>query len=264
MASEFESVTAVRAMGGGRYEAEIAAGWDIGGNANGGYVLAIAARAMAAEVGRPPLTVTAHYLAPAPAGPCEVDVEVHRSGRRTATIGASLRQGDRTLVQVLGTFADPAPSGVDLADGSPPDLPPYESCVRASTAEPGFVPPIQDRLDARLRPGDAGFRTGSPTGRAEIAGWFALGDRGPIDAIGLLLAADAFPPAVFNSGLPVAWVPTLELTVHVRALPAPGPLACTFRTRFAADGLLEEDGEMWDADGRLVAQSRQLALMPRG
>ena len=115
----------------------------------------------------------------------------------------------------------------------------------------------------RLRPGDDGFRTGTPTGRAEIAGWFALAAEEPIDEIGLLLVADALAPAIFNSGLPFAWVPTVELTVHIRATPAPGPLRCVFRTRFVAGGMLEEDGEIWDATGTLVAQSRQLALTPR-
>jgi hypothetical protein len=51
--------------------------------------------------------------------------------------------------------------------------------------------------------------------------------------------------------------------VHVRGVPAPGPLRCVFRTRFVHGGLLEEDGEVWDARDRLVAQSRQLALTPR-
>jgi acyl-CoA thioesterase len=59
-------------------------------------------------------------------------------------------------------------------------------------------------------------------------------------------------------------VPTLELTAHVRARPAPGLLACDVRTRFVSAGFLEVDGEYWDSTGTLVAQSRQLALVPRG
>jgi hypothetical protein len=114
-----------------------------------------------------------------------------------------------------------------------------------------------------MYPGDDGFRSGAPTGDAVIRGWFAFADEAPIDAIGLLLVADAFPPPVFNTALPAAWVPTVELTVHVRAVPAPGPLRCMFRSRFIRDGFLEEDGEIWDSAGTLVAQSRQLALLPR-
>ena len=49
----FESDTAVRPVAAGRYDAEIKPGWDVGGNANGGYLLAIAARAMRDAAGRP-------------------------------------------------------------------------------------------------------------------------------------------------------------------------------------------------------------------
>jgi hypothetical protein len=69
---------------------------------------------------------------------------------------------------------------------------------------------------------------------------------------------------VFNLDLPLGWVPTLELTAHVRARPAPGRIAAEVRTRFVTGGLLEVDGVYWDSTGRLVAQSRQLALVPRG
>ena len=93
-------------------------------------------------------------------------------------------------------------------------------------------------------------------GRAELLEWAT--------ARGMVTAVDAFPPTVFFADLPVAWVPTIELTTHVRARPAPGWLACAFTTRFITGGFLEEDGEVWDSTGRLVAQSRQLALLHRG
>ncbi|MEM8662139.1 MAG: thioesterase family protein, partial [Pseudomonadota bacterium] len=51
---------------------------------------------------------------------------------------------------------------------------------------------------------------------------------------------------------------------HVRRVPEPGWLHCRFSTRFISGGMLEEDGELWDTSGRLVAQSRQLALTPKG
>jgi hypothetical protein len=245
------------------FDATVHPGWDIGGNANGGYLLAIAGRAMAEVTGRPPLTITAHYLSPAPAGPCRIEVSPVRAGRRMATATAVLAQDGREVLRVLGTFADQTVDGPTLVAGSPPALPPYDDCDAPAMPEQGPVPALDERLAVRVRPGDDGFRHGRPTGVAEIAGWFAFVDERPVDSIGLLLVADAFPPPVFNTSLPVAWVPTLELTVHVRGVPAPGPLRCAFRSRFIQGGLLEEDGEVWDSDDHLVAQSRQLSLTPR-
>ncbi len=247
-----------------RFAARIHPGWDIGGNANGGYLMAIVARAMAAVTGRPPLTVTGHYLSPGPAGDCVVEVTLVRSGRRMATATGSLKMGDREILRMLGTFADQDHSGVLYRDGAPPELPEYAQCVNAPGPMDTELPGLVARLDSRLRPGDDGFRTGTPTGAAEIIGWFDFADRGPIDAFGLLLAADAFPPPIFNTDVPAAWVPTLELTVHLRAIPAPGPLRCVFRSKFIQGGLLDEDAEIWDADGQMVCQARQLALIPKG
>ena len=263
----FDAATAVEPAGEGRYTGRIDPGWDIAGNANGGYLLALAARAMADTVGRPPLSVTAHYLAPGRVGPCEIAVEVLRGGRRMATAAARLRRSGDDVLALLGTFAVQASGGPSVIDGQPPELPPFEQCVR--TVPPAEGSGFGDRVHVRVRPDDMGFRDQKPTGRAEIRGWFTFSDAPPadqqIDAFGLLQAVDAFAPVCFNlAGIPVGWAPTLELTVHVRGVPAPGPLRCRFRNRFVQDGLFEEDGEVWDSSGTLVAQSRQLALIPRG
>ena len=77
--------------------------------------------------------------------------------------------------------------------------------------------------------------------------------------IGLLMFADAFPPPVFTVFGPVGWVPTIELTVQVRAHPAPGPLQVRLASRYMTNGVIEEDGEYWDSAGQLVALSRQTA-----
>ena len=259
----FSTATAVRLTEDGRFAATVHDGWDIGGNANGGYLMAIAVRAMTETIGRPPLTVTGHYLRPAPAGECEIDVAVIRSGRRLATATATLSMDGKPTLTLLATFGDQSPGGPSRQTSAAVELPPYEESAPPPPAGEGPQPELMNRIDIRMHPEDGAFRRGQPSGTALMRGWFALADDEPIDAIALMLAADAFPPPVFNSGLAVGWVPTVELTVHVRGVPAPGPLRCVFRSRFIHDGLLDEEGEIWDSTGKLVCQSRQLALTPR-
>lgn len=258
---------ALRRGSAGRYLGEVQPGWDIAGAANGGYLMAIVANAVLAETGcSDPLTVTAHYLAPARPGPVEVEVTPLRSGRRLATAAASLTTPDGTLLlAALATVATSAPTpGEDvlLAEGVPPRLPPPDECVRLPATET-FPPPFMGRVDVRLHPDDVAFARERPSGQAVVRGWYGLLDAEPLTGLGVLVGADAFPPPIFNTELPIAWTPTVELTVHVRARPAGPRLACVFRTRFVAAGYLEADGELWDSDGNLVALSRQLALVPR-
>ncbi|MEM9516645.1 MAG: thioesterase family protein [Actinomycetota bacterium] len=268
MTGTFADATSSRRValvdGVGHYDTSIREGWDIGGNANGGYLLALAGRAMADTAGRPPLSLTAHYLKPGPAGPCTIDTQTVRAGRRLATVTATVSVGDTPIMQLLGSFGEQTPGGPALVTATPPMLPSYDASAIPPLPTEGPLPEMMQRIAMRLHPDDVGFRTGQPSGTAKMDGWFALADEEPIDAYGLLLASDAFPPVVFNTELPVAWVPTIELTVHIRGVPAPGPVAASFRSEFIDDGLFSEDGELWDASGQLVAQCRQLALLPRG
>ena len=186
-----------------------------------------------------------------------------KRGKRFAVATGSLAAGDTRVLEVLGTFGDlsAANEGFERIEAEPPAIAPPEQCIRQDPAR--GAPAIFGAIDLRLDPADAGFLRGEPSGLLRTRGWFRLPDAETIDTLALLLAVDAFPPTAFNGRLPVAWVPTVELTVHLRARPAPGWLRAAFSTRFVSAGFLEEDGEVWDSTGRLVAQSRQLALLPR-
>ncbi|MEM6545622.1 MAG: thioesterase family protein [Pseudomonadota bacterium] len=248
------------------YKAEIAAGWDIGGNANGGYLLAIGAKAMAAAAARPhPLSMTAHFLSPGRVGPVSIDPQIVKVGRRLTTVRATMQTEDKPLIELLGSFGDLNElEGPARVDATPPDLPPPEECVRSQPRQDTAAPPqLMSKIDLRLHPEDAKFATGEPTGTPLVRGWVRHIEGEPLDVFGLLLATDCFPPTVFNARLPIAWAPTVELTAHVRGVPEQGWLRCRFSTRFISGGMMEEDGEVWDQSGRLVAQSRQLAFTPK-
>ena len=66
-------------------------------------------------------------------------------------------------------------------------------------------------------------------------------------------------PPVFNRISPRGWVPSIELTVHFEGS-VPGRLM-RGKTDFVIDGFLGEDDEIWDSEGNLVAESRQMAKL---
>ena len=262
----FASDTAVHADGDGRYATEIRPGWDIGGNPNGGYLITLALRAMRDASERPDvLTATGHFLAPGQPGPATVTTEVVKRGRTLATVSGSLEAGGKRTVQVLAAFADlSTPAGPERVEAEPPELPPVDACIPVDPAD-GFAPPFMQRIDLRLHPDDAGFSRGAPSGEPRVRGWFRLRDDEPIDSLALVLATDAFPPTAFNGrSCRCAWVPTVELTSHVHAARA---RMVALRLHDALrHGRLPRRGrrDLGHATDRIVAQSRQLALVPRG
>lgn len=270
---ELDRGIAVRATGAGEYVAELDGGWVVGGGLNGGYLLAVLGNAIRAELaasGQPdPVSVSAYFLRPTVPGPAVVRVRRVRIGGRRATVAASLLQeegGEEVeRITALAVFGDLArmPEEIDR-ELAPPRLPPLEQCLEARQApeEVRRVAPLIQRFGTRLDPAYAGWAVGQPSGSGIIQGWFRLVDDRPLDPVALLLVVDALPPVTFDLGLP-GWAPTLELTAHVRRRPAPGWAIVRHATRTVAGGHFEEDCEVWDSEGHLVAQSRQLALLPR-
>jgi acyl-CoA thioesterase len=90
--------------------------------------------------------------------------------------------------------------------------------------------------------------------------WVRFSDGREQDPLSLVFMVDgASFPVIVELGEYMS--STVELTVHVRAMPAPGWLACRISTKHVEGGYAEEDFEVWDSAGVLVAQSRQLILI---
>ena len=116
---------------------------------------------------------------------------------------------------------------------------------------------------------------------ASIAAWVRFSDGRMPCLRSLAFFCDALPPPVLCLS-PSNWVPTLEYTVHFYNRPSidsssdvnhirdevydkanrEGFIRAEFKAKFLQNGLLAEDGELWDASGKIIlARSRQYARL---
>tara|TARA_B100000470_G_scaffold218813_1_gene204756 strand:+ start:138 stop:962 length:825 start_codon:yes stop_codon:yes gene_type:complete len=259
---DFDRETALEELGGHRHQVQLASNWNIGDNPNGGYLTAIGLQAIRRLGNHPdPISVTTHYLRPGSSGQSgEVSAELIRSGRSVTTGRASLVQDGRSRIEVMASMGDlSGASGHEYEiTVPPPDIPPPEDCVERDGLEQGVALFIASRIDLRVDPERA--KAGA-SDTAEMFGWIRFADGREPDTLGLTLFADAFAPSIFTRLGRVGWVPTIELTVHIRRRPAPGWVLGRFVTEDLHDGRMIEDGWLWDSTGSLVARSRQLAML---
>lgn len=261
---QFDDETRVARTDGGHWTTRPSDRWSIGANANGGYATSPVLRAMAEIGAHPdPLSVTTHFLRPLqPDGSAaEIRAEVVRAGRTTSVVRGSLVHQDRERLIVVGAFGDltePASAAPGSVDVPPPATPPPDDCRDRSDLEQGVELPILERLDVRIHP-DRATHAGSD--EAVMEGWIRFADGTPPSTHALPLFADAFPPSLFARFGRVGWVPTVELTVHVRRRPAPGWIQARFECDDLVDGRMVESGTLWDSTGAVVARSRQLGLL---
>lgn len=240
---------------------EIDPSWSIGDRPHGGYLLALMAGCALDSAHPHPMAMSAHYVASPAETSATVEVERLRTGRRVASSRLRLSQDGEVKVEALLTAGryQSSTSPYWSAPGGPPELPPLAECGRAPAVGPGGRRTGHlDHLELRPDPKTVGWAVGRPTGAAEIRAWLRRDDGADASPLDLLILADALPPVTFDLGL-YGWVPTVELTVLVRALPAPGWLRAVQRARLLQDGWLDEECEVWDSAGRLVVQGRQLA-----
>jgi acyl-CoA thioesterase len=266
--SEFDAAVALSGDG-PDFGAVLDGRWDGHNGTHGGFLLSLATGAIGAVLPFPdPLVVSGFYLRPGSTGPAEIRTEVIRAGRTTAFGQASVCRDGKEVLRATAAYTDltvaamsaAARGGQSYAGIQPPDLPPPEQCqVLHRPANPPIS--FAERIESRVTALPGWVTRTKPSGNPVYEGWMRFADGREPDLLSLPLFVDAVAPAVLELNL--RRMTTVELTVHLRARPAPGWLAYRTLTRYLADGYFEEDAELWDSAGRLVAQSRQLGLVLR-
>jgi acyl-CoA thioesterase len=288
-AGAFDRDTAVRRLEGeaGRgasFGAEISREWCINERPHGGYLAAIVLRALietVADSARAPRSLTIHFLRPPQPGEVRIEAAIERTGGSLSTLSGRLEQGGEQIALALAAFSLPRAS-LEIAELPMPDLdaqdPSRETTDWLSERiERGQVPSFLRKLTIQPRDGARPF-SGSEA-PMDASAWLGLAEASrAVDALALALFSDALFPAPFprlsapplGAGAPHATVgaPTIDLTVHFRArIPQRAAADRTelclarFRSGLIHEGFFEEDGVIWAADGTVLAQSRQLALL---
>ncbi len=254
----FDQNTQVERIGENRWRAVLTESWCVGPVPNGGYLLAIIGRAFSqALVHVDPSAVNAFYLAPTKVGSCEIEIETLRQGGSNSFAVARLYQEGELKIQATAAYTD-----LDRASGESqmllqlPEIPAFDDCAALPVND--FIA-LTKHTHQRVIPGQEKSMLGEPQGGGEWLGWVDFRDDNPVDLNALLYFCDAFPPPAFTLYGPVGWVPTVDLSVQVRAKPAPGPIMCRITSKALTDGTVEEDGTLWDSSGKLVLLSRQTA-----
>ncbi len=258
----FDDVTAVEPSGPTGFVADLDPLWTVAGNPNGGYLQAVMARA---AVARSPhgqvLAASTHFLrAPRP-GRVDLAVELLREGRTASQVRVRLSQQDAIRAESVFSLGDlPAVDGAtQWASGHLPEPGlPFPDCPRFLPPRELFPVELLYQVEVHLEPDSLSFANGQPRGIGELRGWLGLPGGQPFDPLSLLLAADVFPPATFDLEF-TGWVPTMELSTYIRAVPSPGPVQVIMKANVIQGGRVDETCTIRDGLGRIVAQSHQLA-----
>lgn len=256
----FDQDTAITALGDGVYEADLQDRWKVVLGPNGGYLMAIVLRAMQTQINddeRSPRSLTLHYLAAPGPGKLRIHTSIERSGRNLSTITARFSQEDKLIGIGIAAFGK-ARDGIAFNDWPAPEVEPAASLQDWDPFGghgPVFLKNWQMRHALEI-----------DENRARTGGWMRLAQARAPDALAVAAMSDTwFPPLFMKTSRPLP-APTIDLTVHFRTdinalnLPADSWVLGVFETRVAADGYFEEDGCLWDEQGRLLAHSRQLAV----
>ena len=238
--------------------------WTQGRAAFGGLVVAAALRAMLPHVSeeRRLRSLFVSFVAPVGVGEAKIHVELLRSGRALTTLEARVFQGESVCTVLLGSFGEAHERELAV---EPPKMP----AVAAADALPeipfveGIFPQFTQHLAYRMTSDIAPY---SGAERAFVQGWCRLRDAERVGYPEIAALIDAWwPPIVSIAEAPLAASSMTWLINFFAELPPEGlsPDAWWMyegRCDASKGGYADTDSFFWDAEGRLIARSRQLAV----
>lgn len=280
----FDQATTV-AGGEGVYTADVHPSWDGPLSTHGGLLGAIILKAVDREVNPENVlqirSLTCQYLRAPSHGKVRVEVEVLRRGRRFASCRAALYSDEKICITALTTHSvrdlpvvdewspDP-PKTKPAPSRDAPERPPQELIGGANAwlQMPDGVPAFFKRWLFAPRFGTGPF-LGPPVDRnrgTTNGGWMLARDHRPVDLATLAFLVDVFWPSVLEPLRKPAIAPTIDLTTHFRAnIPAGGlpdqPLLVVNNSIAVEAGFADSDSKVFSADGKLLAQGRQLQML---
>ncbi|MFI9510665.1 thioesterase family protein [Nocardia sp. NPDC052566] len=256
----------------GRYVGTIEPTWTIGPKVHGGTMVAASAAAATrwlrtahpelAEMA--PIAASSDFRGAPDPGEIEYEVRIRKVGRQICLADTDLRQHGKTLVRTAFTFGhlddgEPLYAGDDEMPTEPP-----AGALHYGTGSPMSVVNVAQGAELAIDTDWARFLSGEK-GIPRLRLWirpFAGDAADPeVATFFAMMSADMSPPVPMNLGH-FGWAPTVQMTTYLRRRPAPGWLRIIATSREVGGRMFDEDQLVLDSTGAVVAQSRQLALMP--
>ncbi|MCB0923538.1 MAG: thioesterase family protein [Mycobacterium sp.] len=253
------------------FAADLGADWTIGPKVHGGVMVALCAKAARAGYrtdasgadGAHPVGVSANFLSAPDPGPVRLRTTVRKRGRRIGLVDVELMQGQRACVHAVVTLGVPEHDAVPLySDGTVAALMAAQPPAGIAPIGPGHPGAEINHLTrgCDIRPDVA---RDSDDGRSpQFRIWVRPRD-GVVDELFALMCGDISLPVPYAVGRR-GWAPTVQLTAYLRALPVDGWLRVLCTTSQIGQDWFDEDHIVVDSSGRIVVQTRQLALVPTG
>ena len=239
----------------------------VGNTPHGGYLMALMHKALTGALPHSSaISSSVQYLDRISTEPFDLIIDKFKVSRGSSSGIVKLVQDNKVCTTFVGTCTDlhhiKGFSGLKIGL---PDI--YNSANRDEYVNlnfdmisKGFTPSFIKQINCEIHPDHAWWlrKNNEPEKFEARCTAFLEMEGGMPNQFCLSFFSDILPPVVSNKYGALGWIPTITLTTHIRQLPKTNQLFADFVASEINKGYFEQDCNIWDLEGNLVASSRQL------